>query len=191
MKKILTFVLASVMVLGLAACGNSDKENGGNSEFASGEALLTAITETFKEDEKFPVSGGDPENQTMDKPGSFDISKTDDMDAMMGFPKNQIENIDSAASMVHAMNANIFTGAAYHLKDGADAAKLAEAVKENIGTRQWICGKPDQLVIIDGGNGYLVTAYGAEEIVSAFKNHATEVMDGAKILVEESVVENQ
>ena len=190
MKKIITFMLAAAMIFSLAGCGSTKNENTESKEFASSEALLTSITETFKEDEQFPIGGGDFDNQVMDKPGKFDVSKVDEMEAMLGLPAEQAEKIDGAASMVHMMNANTFTGAAYHLADGTKATEFAEAVKENIMKKQWLCGMPDQLVIIDGGNGYVITAFGAEDIVGMFKDHTLEVLNGAEILVEEQIVDN-
>ena len=190
MKKIITFMLAAAMIFSLAGCGSAKNENTESTEFASSEALLTSITETFKEDEQFPIGGGDFDNQVMDKPGKFDVSKVDEMEAMLGLPVEQAEKIDGAASMVHMMNANTFTGAAYHLADGTKATEFAEAVKESIMKKQWLCGMPDQLVIIDGGNGYVITAFGAEDIVGMFKDHTLEVLNGAEILVEEQIVDN-
>ena len=190
MKKIITFVLAATMILSLAGCGSTKNENTESTEFASAEALLTSITETFKEDEQFPIGGGDFDNQVMDKPGKFDISKVDEMEAVLGLPAEQAEKIDGAASMVHMMNANTFTGGAYHLADGTKATEFAETVKDSIMKKQWLCGMPDQLVIIDGGNGYVITAFGAEDIVGMFKDHTLEVLNGAEILVEEQIVDN-
>ena len=190
MKKIITFMLAATMILGLAGCGNTKNENTESKEFASSEALLTSIVETFKEDEQFPIGGGDFENQVMDKPGKFDVSNADEMEAMLGLPVDQAESVDGAASMVHMMNANTFTGAAYHLAEGVDVKEFAEAVKENITKRQWLCGMPDQLLVIDGGNGYVLTAFGAEDIMTVFKDHTMEVLGGAEVLVEEQIVDN-
>ena len=82
------------------------------------------------------------------------------------------------------MNANTFTGAAYRLKDGTDTEQFAEAVKDNILARQWMCGQPDTLVIIDAGGGYVVTAFGEAEIMELFKTNALSALTGAEVIVE-------
>ena len=49
----------------------------------------------------------------MDAPGKFDISKTEELGITLGLPEDLWDDIDDAASMVHMMNANTFTGAVY------------------------------------------------------------------------------
>ena len=120
----------------------------------------------------------------MDAPGKFDITKTEELNLVLGLPESEAANIEDAASMVHMMNANTFTGAAYRLKDGTDTEQFAEAVKDNILARQWMCGQPDTLVIIDAGGGYVVTAFGEAEIMELFKTNALSALTGAEVIVE-------
>lgn len=128
--------------------------------------------------------GGDQENAVMDAPGKFDISKTEELKMNLGLPESQIASVDDAASMIHMMNANTFTGAAYHLKDGTDLDAFAEEVKTNILNTQWICGFPDTLLIINAGGGYVITAYGQGDIMESFKTKVQSALEGSEVMVE-------
>ena len=54
--------------------------------------------------------------------------------AALGLPETA--KVDQAASLIHMMNQNTFTAAAYHCTDDADA--LATALRDNIQQRQWM-----------------------------------------------------
>lgn len=165
-------------------------ENPGQStESQYGEALdvLNEIRQSYKEEELFSIYGGNQENAVMDAPGKFDISKTEELKVTLGLPEELWDDIDDAASMVHMMNANTFTGAVYHLKDGVDSNDFADAVKTNIMATQWICGQPDTLVIIEVKGNYVITAYGEAQIMETFKNNALSALDGSQLIMEEPV----
>lgn len=151
-------------------------------------ALLSSIYNAFAEDQKFPIGGGDSANLVMDAPGAFDITNVEELESSLGFPSSQTANIDGAASMIHMMNANTFTGAAYHLIDGADADAFAEAVKETVLAKQWICGMPDTLVILSA-DGYIITAYGNAELIENFKTTALSAISGSEVILETPITE--
>lgn len=151
-------------------------------------ALLSSIYNAFAEDQKFPIGGGDSANLVMDAPGAFDITNVEELESSLGFPSSQAANIDGAASMIHMMNANTFTGAAYHLIDGADADAFAEAVKETVLAKQWICGMPDTLVILSA-DGYIITAYGNAELIENFKTTALSAVSGSELILETPITE--
>lgn len=151
-------------------------------------ALLSSIYNAFAEDQKFPIGGGDSANLVMDAPGAFDITNVEELESSLGFPSSQAANIDGAASMIHMMNANTFTGAAYHLSDGADADAFAEAVKETVLAKQWICGMPDTLVILSA-DGYIITAYGNAELIENFKTTALSAVSGSEVILETPITE--
>lgn len=151
-------------------------------------ALLNSIYTAFAEDQKFPIGGGDSANLVMDAPGAFDITNVEELESSLGFPSSQAANIDGAASMIHMMNANTFTGAAYHLIDGADADAFAEAVKETVLAKQWICGMPDTLVILSADD-YIITAYGNAELIENFKTTALSAVSGSEVILETPITE--
>ena len=150
--------------------------------------LLNSIYTSFAEDQKFPIGGGDSANLVMDAPGAFDITNVEELESSLGFPSSQAANIDGTASMIHMMNANTFTGAAYHLIDGADADAFAEAVKETVLAKQWICGMPDTLVILSA-DGYIITAYGNAELIENFKTTALSAVSGSEVILETPITE--
>ncbi len=189
MKKILTLSMAAVMLLSMVACGGKDKpsENGNTTEVGSALEILENVWGTYGEDERFPVSGGDAENSTMDAPGKFALTEAEAVDNMLGVPADSVAMIDDAASLVHMMNANTFTAGAYHLTNAGDMDAFVSAVKENIMGRQWMCGFPDTLIMVQVGEDYVVSAFGNVDLIDSFKTKLVEA--GGKVLVEESLAE--
>ena len=98
-----------------------------------------------------------------------------------------IAEIDDAASVMHMMNANTFTGAAYHVTDAANVETLAATIKDNILARQWMCGFPDKMIVVQVGDDYLVTAFGNGEIMDNFLSKLQAEYSGAKVLFEEVI----
>lgn len=205
MKRLTVLFFMVMMIFMLAGCGSGNgssqsgmgenpeesEENqyGESEESKYGEALdvLSAIRQSYKEEDMFAIYGGNQENAVMDAPGKFDISKTEEMKVNLGLPEELWDDIEDAASMIHMMNANTFTGAVYHLKDGTDSNDFEDAVKTNIMATQWICGQPDTLVIIEVKGNYIITAYGEAGIMETFKNNALSALDGSQVVIEEPI----
>lgn len=192
MKKLTAILLTSLTILALAGCGNgkdSEASNEGEtSKYTDALEVLNTVLEVYTDDQRFAIAGGDSDNMTMDGPGKFDVTKTDQLDYTLGLPADQAAVIDDAASMLHMMNANTFTGAAYHLTEGTDINAFAEAVKTNILARQWICGFPDKLLIIDVDGRYVITAFGQAEIMETFKTNALSALSDAQVITEEPII---
>ncbi len=148
--------------------------------------LLTTVWGTYGEDELFAIAGGDYDTMTMDAPGVFTHTNTEYLDSMLGVPADIAGNISSAASMMHMMNANTFTCGAFDLVDGSDVAAFTEALKTSIMNRQWMCGFPDTLIIMQV-NDTVVSAFGNAEIIENFKNKVSASYENAALLVEESL----
>ncbi len=190
-KCLMSVLLVLVFAVSVSACGKSGNGNGGSegeTKYAQAVDVLNAVLAVYEDNDKFAVAGGDMENAVMDGPGKFDVSKTEELDMTLGLPADQASSLDDAASMVHMMNANTFTGGAYRLKDGTDVDAFADAVKENIKNRQWMCGFPDTLLIIRVDGSYVITAFGNAEIMDTFKANALSALDGAEVLVEEPIM---
>ena len=190
MKKILAFVLAAVMVLSLAACTDKGSEGGSTSPSGaqtnqpkSALEILENVWDKYSPDDKFPAVGGSPKHVKDDAPGKFDVKDADALDHDLGFPKASASEIDDAASLSHMMNQNTFTCGVYHVKNSGGAEALAGKIKDNILVRQWLCGFPEKLVILTVGD-YVISVFGAGELIDTFTSKLTAAYGSAKQLVD-------
>ncbi|MCI8489187.1 MAG: hypothetical protein HFJ04_02865 [Lachnospiraceae bacterium] len=194
MKKIAGCMIMISMIMVWNGCGNGKDSAGSTpadeaSRYETSLSLLEAVVGAYEEEELFAMYGGDTEHAVMDAPGQFDLSKTEEMDQSLGLPESQSGAIDDAASMVHLMNGNTFTGAAWHVKQETDIEAFTDAVQSNILEKQWLCGQPETLLIVQADAEYIITAYGAADIVEVFKQNVLSVADGAKVLTETPIVQ--
>lgn len=197
MKKKTIFLLMVLLIVALTGCGknNTATEDSTTKKpevekvaVADSADLLNKVWDTFEEDQKFFAMGGDFNNPVDNAAGIFNIEDTENLTYMLYIPADRIALIDEAASLIHAMNTNTFTGAAFHLTDAANAQVVVDALKENILNTQWMCGFPDKLVIFTVNDDYVVFAFGNEEIVENFKTKLIEVYGDATFLyVEEDI----
>ncbi len=217
MKKLLVALLFVTMSFTLFGCGKTNEENVPSDEVVSEEnteevseentenvsedssesvvvsdngsvAILSDVWNTYAEDEKFAVMGGDFENMVDGAPGAFDVTNIENMSGTFQIPADIAGDIDQGASLVHAMNANTFTGAALHLADVSAMESFTTSLKDGIMGTQWMCGFPDTLVIFTVNNEYVVYAYGNAEVIDNFKNKVTEVYgENAVLVAEESL----
>jgi hypothetical protein len=101
-------------------------------------------------------------------------------------PEASADLLKKAASLTHMMNLNTFTAGAFQLKDSKNADKFAKAMKESIENRHWVCGFPDKFVIIKV-NGYVVSAFGAADLIDTFKSKTLKAYQDAKVYCEENI----
>ena len=192
MRKAVLLFLSVMMVSVLSGCGGQKdsqaEQGGGESRYAEALDVLNEVIKVYGEDELFSMYGGDQENAVMDAPGKFDVSKTDELENVYGLPADQSANIEDAASMVHMMNGNVFTGAAYRLKDNADKNAFAQAVQSALLKKQWLCGQPDTLAVLEADGTYVITAYGEAGVMETFRSYAQSVFQDVKVLTEVPIV---
>ena len=189
MKKFLTLLLAAAMTLSLAACGSkTDDNSGNNSQPASALELLNAVWANYSDDDKFPAAGGDFDeaNMTEDAPGNFSVEDGDALDYSLSFPAADAGKLSDAASLTHMMNANTFTAGAFHVASSSDVDSVVSDLKDNIMNRQWMCGFPDKLVILTLGD-YVISCYGAEDLVDQFSEKVTEAFADAAVVCDEAI----
>ena len=216
MKKKIALLLLTVMTISLVGCGekdttgsnddavndnqvvegNTDNSTGtedttndddANTEATGAVGILQTIWATYEAENKFAAGGGDSHNMVMDEPGVFDATNTEELDATLGFPTDYADKIDDAASLMHMMNANTFTGGVYHVTNADDVTVVADALKENIMNRQWMCGFPETLIIVTVDDNYVISAFGNGQIIETFKNKTTSVFQDATVVYEESL----
>ena len=186
MKKIISLILAGVMMLGLAACGaEKPAETTAPAQTTapavtveSALAVLEDIWAKYGEDEKFAVIGGNMENPVDGAPGNYDMAYAENLTWNLLVPAEQLANIDEAATMIHMMNANTFTCGVVHLTEGTDAAAFAEAMRDAIQNNQWMCGFPETLT---------VAVLGGEYAMNPFMTHFGEAFADANILFNEAI----
>ena len=126
MKKFVSLLLAALLVLSLTACGSKNNHSGDKPATpTSALNILETVWNTYGEDEKFSVVGGDfsEANLKEDAPGVFDLKDRALADSELGLPETAA--VDEAASLVHMMNANTFTAASRR-----NAARCAQRITE-------------------------------------------------------------
>ena len=152
--------------------------------------LLTAAWHNVPEDNKFPVFGGAPgddmENITDNAPGNFPVDNTDALEIHLAFPAAMADKIDSAASLIHMMNANTFTAGAYHVKDTGTISDITAAIKDSVMNKQWMCGFPEKLVIVTADD-IIVSVFGNGDLVDAFIDGVTFAYPSAQTVCDEPI----
>ena len=98
-----------------------------------------------------------------------------------------MESVADAATMIHMMNANTFTGAVLNLNEGVDKAAFAATAKDAVMNAQWMCGFPEKLIIADMGGQYLLMAYGINDAMGPFEAKLTEAYPTASVLYNEAI----
>ena len=186
MKKFLAMMLALLMVLSLMACGTTKDTDGSGDQAAkiTGTlSLLETVWNDFGEDEKFAVIGGGPEQENMvdDAPGAYDLTDRSLAEINLVLPESA--QVDEAASLIHMMNANTFTAAAYHATGDTDA--LATELRGAIQDHQWMCGFPDK-VVVAVRDAYVVVVFGADELVDDFASRLSGIF-GMKLAYDEAL----
>ena len=214
MKKVTAILLASVMMLSLmAGCAVAPVETTdptqettaptqaptqpteatteptqpvtGTAESSSAR-LLAKIWTQYGEDERFATYGGTVEHSVSDAPGDLDMANTEEVITKYLLPADQLSNVENGGSLVHLMNSNIFTAAAFKLKDGTDSRAVAKALRDNIQKAQWICGQPEHLLVADA-EGHIVMAFAAKENLDNFRQKMTAAYPSANIIYDEAV----
>lgn len=174
MKKLVSLLLALVMLASLAACSAPAEEEAATYEDSL--AVFTAIWDAFPEDQRFSAFGGNQnESAVMDAPGAFDLTDTDGLTRLLLVPETVQGKLISTASLVHMMNTNSFTGAVLELSalDSSDTTALVETITGN----HFMCGFPEKLVVMTLDH-FVLYAYGGEQQVNAFRDAATSALEG-------------
>ena len=189
MKKLVALMLAAALAVSVTAGGGGTNTETTKDDTEGKKAvdILTDVYAAYEEDEKFSIAGGDYENMVMDAPGTVNVSDGETLDTLLGFPAGSAELLDDGASMMHMMNQNTFTAGVYHVVNADDVQTVADAIKENILNRQWMCGFPDDLVIYSVGTSYVAAVFGAEDLVDNFEEELQETYSSAKLLHEEDL----
>ena len=186
MKKTISLALALVLTLSLAACGKNGNTGSSADVPADANTLLTTVWDSYTDDEKFPAAGGDYTTPVEDAPGAVDISDADNLNYMLTLPVEDASKIDGAAALGHMMNANTFTCGAFHVTSKDDVDTVAQDLRDAIQSKQWMCGFPDKLVIFTYDQ-YVVSLYGAEDLVDTFRDKFTAAYSDSVVAYDEAI----
>lgn len=190
MKKFLALILALTMAVSMAACGGNSTEE--TEEIvaqempASALEILENVWAEYAEEEKFPIIGGDMANPVDNAPGNYNIAD-ENISYSLLIPAEQVANITEAASMIHMMNANTFTCAAFKLAGGVAAADFGAAMKDAVLNNQWMCGFPERLLVRSFGDSYVVVAFGVNDAMTPFDTHLSAAYPGMQTLADEAI----
>ena len=189
MKKVVAFMLVAAMLVSVTACGGkaNTETTKDDTEGKACVDILNDVWDAFPEDKQFAAAGGDFDNMVDGAAGEVDVSNSENLDELLGFPADSVDKIDDAASLMHMMNQNTFTAAVYHVTDKSDVQAVADAVKENIMNRQWMCGFPDDLIVCRVGENFLAVAFGKEDNIDEFEDRLKEVYGSAVLLYDEDL----
>ena len=191
MKKFTAAALALVLVLAMfAGCGKTQPAETVPAQELPGSALeiLETVWNSYSDDEKFAVIGGNIEANIMDGPGNYDLAYAENMTWNLLVPEAQIANITEAASMIHMMNANTFTCGVFKLADGVTAADFGAAMKDAVMNNQWMCGFPETLLIRNFGDTYVLVAFGINDAMTPFEQHLSAAYPGMETIANEPIV---
>lgn len=215
MKKKIT-LLATVAVLGISmmACGKEEtKETTEKNPVASTEqnakdeknddkkeekkeftdlttvGVLENVWAVYSEDDKPLVMGGNADNSVDGAPGVYPLTDMEGIQSMFHVTEDAVAMADELASAVHAMNANNFTCAAFHLKDASNKDAFAASVKESVLSTRWMCGFPEKLLVISVQDEYVISVFGNGDMMDLFKEKVTEVYGSNATVMAEEIIE--
>ena len=184
MKKLLAFLLVLSMIISFVGCTAKNNADGPESALV----LLENVWAKYQENEKFSAAGGDfsEENQRMDAPGKFSLEDKEALASTFCLDAETAALVDDAASLMHMMLANNFTAVALRVTDVQDTEKVTKSLRENIQNNRWLCGFPEEMYIATVGN-YVVSVFGASDLVEVFDTHLKEAYTDTKVVFEEPI----
>ena len=202
-KKILYIAIAAIVVIAAVlvsvfAFGGSNTttttEKPFEPSYKDSLELLNEVFNTYNasatEETMLYVAGGNIYNfdtVNPEGPAAFVALADTDYDENLGFPVAEVSKIENAAAMFNMMNTNTFNCYTVKLTSGTDVNALANTVKENILNRQWWCGMPEKLVIINCPGNYLLVVWGVVEfggIVDPVVDSILATVEGSSIVVD-------
>lgn len=192
MKKIFALILAVTMLLStlaLVGCGANNADDNASSEAVAEVDVVDAlknIWDNYEDENKFAAMGGGMANPVTDGPGELSLDDTAEVNDKTGVPEDKITTIDKAATLIHMMNANTFSAAAVHAAEGVKAEDVATTIGDNLKIRQWMCGIPEKHVIIKVGANTIISAFGANDLITVFLDKAKVAYPDYTVLLEQT-----
>lgn len=183
---ILLIILASLSLLALAGCGNQED----TVSISSALDYYNQVWSVFNTSGDFPGCGGDSAHSADNAPGQFDLNEENapQFQYLLHVNEELYDMLDQdAATLLHMMNLNTFTSAVARLKEPDRAGEFAQGYQAIIREQHWLCGAPEQMVVIGVGD-YVVMAFGHTDNITNLISACTTVTPGATVLVSEAIV---
>ena len=189
MKKLIAMLLALTMVFAMAACGateNKETEPATEATTEATEAVTEEVTEEATEEvveDEFVVELSAMETllnsiveiqpvEFMGMAAPVDLTDADAVLYMTGL--ESVEGVTEAASFEPMIGSIPFSMVAVQVAEGADAEAVAEAMKNGIDTRKWVCVEANDLMVVTHENVVLLVmvnsdnGFTAQSFVDAF-----------------------
>lgn len=172
MKKIISLLLASMMLCSMAACGGNSSTSESETEAAT-EAVTEEVTEAATEAPAADTTGAallaDFNTRIAENP---DISAQEMADALLtnsiiqfggatmpvenglltGFGNAEITGFSEGVMFAPMISSIAFVGYIFKLEDGTDAESFKQTLADNADPRWNICTEADETVIESSGN---------------------------------------
>ncbi len=166
--------------------GAADETTGAPAASNGASEVLSNVWNLYDEADKFFAIGGDMSAPVDNAPGVYSL-EDENLTFQLLIPAEQVANVDEAASLIHAMNTNTFTGSVFHLVDGADVDAFTAAMQEAVQNNQWMCGFPEKLIIAVVDGEYVLTVFGLGDAVNPFETKLAEAYPDAVIAYNEAI----
>ena len=168
MKKLIAMLLALAMVFAMTACGATENKETEPATEATTEAtevvteeITEEVTEEIVEDEEFVIEMSAMETllnsiveinpvEFMGMTMPVDLADVDAVKYFTGL--DSAEGVLEAAVFEPMIGSIAFSMVAVQVAEGADAEATAEAMKNGIDTRKWICVEADDLKVAGFGD---------------------------------------
>ena len=198
MKKWMGIILAMCLLASFAGCGQTAQtpgETGKRPEKvpettvteapiilpASSMELMTQVWFSYEAAQRFDAIGGSMANMVNGMPGIYMYANAQELTNTFWIPLEQTDKILETTSLMHGLNRNTFTGAAFRLAPDTDAAAFALAWAENVQNADWVCGFPERLLAVSLEDSYVVCVFGTEELVKVFGEKLAEAYPYAQV----------
>ena len=176
MKKLIAMFLAALTALSLTACAAKSDTQPDASEIPDALTILNTVWASYSED-----------NMTDGQPGTVGLENASDVEYLLSIPASVVAMADDGASLFHMMNGNTFTCGALRLTDAGKLDEAAKEIRDYIMAKQWMCGFPDKLIVVSVDN-YLISCFGAEDLVNTFRDKLQAAYSGAVVITDEPIV---
>ena len=160
----------------------------GNTSTTETTRILSAVWDSYGQEERFAAYGGTVEHSVADAPGALDMAAIDELTNAYLMPVERLEEVAEAASLVHMMNSNIFTGVVLQLKPTGQLRAFADDWRGVIRENRWICGQPDRLLMLAVDETHLLMAFGSNEAMDTFRTKTAAIYGQSKTLYDEPIV---